>query len=138
MPTYDSFVGGGFGHFYHYATEKQQYPIDRYTMETKRQLDVLNNVLKDQAYVACDEYTIADIAIWTWYGQLALGRMYGSAKEFLNIDEEYPNVVRWAKEIGERKAVKRGRIVNKNWGEDGQLPYRHASSDFDGIVGAKL
>jgi GST-like protein len=107
-------------------------------METKRQLDVLNNVLKDQAYVACEEYTVADIAIWTWYGQLALGRLYGTAKEFLNIDEEYPNVVRWAKEIAERKAVKRGVIVNRSWGEDGQLPNRHSSSDFDGIIGAKL
>ncbi|KAL3789456.1 hypothetical protein ACHAWO_002785 [Cyclotella atomus] len=131
------YVGGGFGHFYTYATEKQQYPIDRFTMETKRQLDLLNNVLKDQAYVACDEYTIADIAIWTWHGQLALGRMY-SAKEFLNIDEEYPNVVRWAEKIAERNAVKRGIVVNRSWGEEGQLPNRHASSDFDGVVGAKL
>jgi GST-like protein len=106
-------------------------------METKRQLDLLNNVLKDQAYVACDEYTIADIAIWTWHGQLALGRMY-SAKEFLNIDEEYPNVVRWAEKIAERNAVKRGIVVNRSWGEEGQLPNRHASSDFGGVVGAKL
>jgi GST-like protein len=107
-------------------------------METKRQLDVLNNVLKNQAYIACEEYTIADIAIWAWHGQLALGRDYGTAKEFLNIDEEYPNVLCWAKKIAERKAVKRGVLVNRTYGEDGQLPNRHSSSDFDGIIGAKL
>ena len=132
------YLGGGFGHFFHYAKEKQQYPIDRFTMETKRQLDVLNNVLKDQAYIACEEYTIADIAIWPWYGGLVLGYLYTGSREFLDVEEDYPHVIRWAKEIAERKAVKRGILVNKCWGDDGQLPNRHDASDFDGILNAKL
>ncbi|KAL3801603.1 hypothetical protein HJC23_013108 [Cyclotella cryptica] len=132
------YLGGGFGHFFAYAKEKQQYPIDRFTMEAKRQLDLLNNVLKDQAYVACGEYTLADIAIWPWYGRLVLGYLYEGSKEFLNVDEEYPHVIRWAKEIATRKAVQRGIIVNKSWGTDGQLPNRHDASDFDGIIDAKL
>ena len=132
------YLGGGFGHFFQYAKEKQQYPIDRFTMEAKRQLDVLNNVLKDQAYIACEEYTIADIAIWPWYGGVVLGYLYDGSKEFLNVEEDYPHVIRWAKKIAEREAVKRGILVNKSWGDDGQLPNRHDASDFDGISNANL
>lgn len=124
------FVGGGFGHFYAYAPEKQKYPIDRYTMETKRQLDVLNKQLDANKYIAGDEYTIADIAIFTWYGQLVLGKSYGGANVFLNADEEYPNVIRWAKDIDQRPAVKRGKIVNSTWGEI-QMPERHNAKDFE-------
>lgn len=132
------YLGGGFGHFFQYAKEKQQYPIDRFTMEAKRQLDVLNNVLKDQAYIACEEYTIADIAIWPWYGGVVLGNLYDGSKEFLNVEEDYPHVIRWAKKIAEREAVKRGILVNKSWGDDGRLPNRHDASDFDGITNANL
>jgi len=124
------FLGGGFGHFYAYAPEHIEYAIDRYAMETKRQLDVLDRQLADSRYVAGDEYTIADIAIWPWYGQLALGELYDAA-EFLQV-HEYRNVIRWAEQIAERPAVKRGRLVNRTWGDE-QLPERHAASDFDSV-----
>jgi GST-like protein len=124
------YLGGGFGHFYSYAPSKMEYPIDRYSMEVKRQLDVLDRRLADNAYLAGDEYSIADMANWPWYGMLTLGRLY-DAGEFLQVDT-YANVKRWANEIGNRPAVKRGRMVNRNWGEpEEQLPERHAASDFD-------
>ncbi|TDR52285.1 GST-like protein [Halomonas ventosae] len=123
------FVGGGFGHFYAYAPEPLEYPIDRYTMETKRQLDVLDRTLGERAYIAGDDYTIADIAIYPWYGVLVQGLLY-DAGEFLAVDE-YPNVQRWARRIAERPAVKRGRMVNRTWGERSeQLHERHSASDF--------
>ncbi|QEL10483.1 glutathione-dependent disulfide-bond oxidoreductase [Kushneria phosphatilytica] len=124
------FVGGGFGHFYSYAPVKLEYPIDRYTMETKRQLDVLDRRLADNRYLAGDEYTIADIANWAWYGQLVLGRLYDAA-EFLQV-HTYEHVVRWAKEIDARPAVQRGRMVNRTFGEpETQLHERHDASDFE-------
>ncbi len=123
------FLGGGFGHFYAYAPEKFEYPINRFTMEVKRQLDVLDKQLADKKYICGDDYTIADIAIWPWYGNLVLGEAY-NAGEFLDV-ESYTNVVRWAKEIAARPAVKRGRIVNRFWGEpEEQLPERHSKNDF--------
>lgn len=122
-------LGGGFGHFYAYAPEKYQYPIDRYTMEVKRQLDVLDRHLANNTYMAGDEYSIADIAIWPWYGNLVLGTLYEAA-EFLQVDT-YRNVVRWAEDIAERPAVKRGRMVNRTWGTDNeQLAERHSAADF--------
>ncbi|TLF50391.1 glutathione-dependent disulfide-bond oxidoreductase [Halomonas urmiana] len=124
------FLGGGFGHFYAYAPEPLEYPIDRYTMEVKRQLDVLNRRLAETRYLAGDTYTIADIANWAWYGQLALGRIYG-AGEFLQV-QEYEHVQRWAKEIDARPAVQRGRMVNRTFGEPSmQLHERHDASDFE-------
>jgi GST-like protein len=124
------YLGGGFGHFYNYAPSKIEYAIDRYSMEVKRELDVLDRRLADNAYLAGDEYSIADIATWPWYGALALGRMY-DAGEFLQV-QTYENVQRWAQEIDNRPAVKRGRRVNRNWGEpEEQVPERHAASDFD-------
>ncbi len=124
------FLGGGFGHFYAYAPVKIEYAIDRYAMEVKRQLDVLDRRLGQMRHVAGDEYTIADIAIWPWYGQLVLGQLYGAA-EFLQV-QDYGNVVRWAQDIAARPAVQRGRRVNRTWGEPHeQLPERHAASDFD-------
>ncbi|RAH36300.1 MULTISPECIES: glutathione-dependent disulfide-bond oxidoreductase [unclassified Halomonas] len=123
------FVGGGFGHFYAYAPEKLEYPIDRYAMETKRQLDVLNRRLAESPYLAGDEYTIADMAAWPWYGQLVLGRLYDAA-EFLSV-HEYEHVLRWAKAIDARPAVQRGRMVNRTFGEpETQLHERHDASDF--------
>lgn len=122
------YLGGGFGHFYNYAPEKLEYPINRFTMEAKRQLDVLDKQLAKHQYIAGDEYTIADMAIWPWYGSLALGRLYDAA-EFLQIDD-YPNLQRWARELDERPAVKRGRMVNRTWGDGPQLPERHSSADF--------
>jgi GSH-dependent disulfide-bond oxidoreductase len=127
------FVGGGFGHFYAYADTKNKYAIDRFTMETKRQLDVLEKHLTTNQYMIGDEYTIADIALFPWYGGLVLGRLYDNSKKFLNIDEEYPNVIRWAQEIDSRPAVKRGKIVNKSWG-DLQLPERHSPKDFENLA----
>lgn len=125
------FVGGGFGHFYAYAPEKLEYPINRYTMETKRQLDVLNQHLATHTYMCGDEYTIADIAIWPWYGVLVQGGLYEAA-EFLDV-QSYPHVLRWTELVGQRPAVKRGRIVNKDWGdENAQLPERHSEADFVG------
>ena len=124
------YLGGGFGHFYAYAPEKWQYPIDRFTMEVKRQLDVLDKQLADNEFIAGDEYTIADIAIWPWYGSLALGKLY-EAGEFLDVTS-YTHVLRWAKAIAQRDAVRRGMIVNKTWGNpETQLHERHAASDFE-------
>ncbi len=124
------FLGGGFGHFYAYAPEKMEYPINRYAMEVKRQLDVLDKNLASRQYLCGDEYTIADIATHPWYGSLVNGRLY-DAQEFLDV-ASYTRVVRWAKEIQERPAVKRGQRVNRLWGpEEKQLPERHDASDFD-------
>jgi GST-like protein len=124
------FVGGGFGHFYVYAPEKFEYPINRYAMETKRQLDVLERQLSQQPYVAGTNYSIADIAIWPWYGQLVLGQLYNAA-EFLAV-HEYPQLQAWAARIAARSAVQRGLRVNRNWGpEELQLPERHSSADFN-------
>jgi len=124
------YLGGGFGHFYAYAPEKWEYPINRFAMEAKRQLDVLDRHLADNRFMAGDEYTIADMAIWPWYGGLVLGRLYNAA-EFLDV-ASYKNVNRWAKEIDAREPVKRGRMVNKTWGDPSeQLRERHDASDFD-------
>ncbi|KFI07120.1 glutathione-dependent disulfide-bond oxidoreductase [Massilia sp. BSC265] len=124
------FVGGGFGHFYAYAPEKLQYPIDRYAMETKRQLDVLDRELADKRYVAGDTYTIADMAIWPWYGGMVRGELY-EAGEFLSV-HEYRHVRRWADEIAARPAVIRGRKVNRVRGNpDEQVPERHDPADLD-------
>ena len=123
-------LGGGFGHFYAYAPEKFEYPINRYTMEVKRQLDVLNRQLADNRYIAGDQYSIADMAIWPWYGGVATNQVYEAA-EFLEA-HSYTHVLRWAEEIGQRPAVQRGRKVNRTWGElDEQVPERHSASDFD-------
>ena len=124
------YLGGGFGHFYAYAPYKMEYPIDRFTMEVKRQLDVLDKRLAENRYAAGDAYTIADMAIWPWYGVLTTGSLYGAA-EFLDI-QIYTNVLRWYDEIAARDAVKRGRIVNKTSGPpDQQLRERHDASDFE-------
>jgi GST-like protein len=124
------FLGGGFGHFYAYAPEKFQYPIDRYAMEVKRQLDVLDQNLSNRRYLCGDDYTIADIGTYPWYGALVLHNIYEAA-EFLDV-ASYKNVVRWASEIEERPAVRRGRRVNRVWGdEEKQMPERHDASDFD-------
>ena len=131
------YLGGGFGHFYAYAPEKWQYPIDRFAMETKRQLDVMNRHLAGNRYFVGDEYTIADIAIWSWYGALALGRLYEAA-EFLDV-ESYEHVQRWANDINDRPAVKRGVMVNKAWGDlDKQLRERHDADDFETQTQDKL
>lgn len=125
------YLGGGFGHFYHYAPEKFEYPIDRFTMETKRQLDLLDKRLAENTYLAGEEYTIADIATWPWYGTLVLGYAYGDAATFLDA-ESYTHVQRWAKAIEKRPAVIRGRKVNRTWGElSDQLHERHDASDFE-------
>jgi GSH-dependent disulfide-bond oxidoreductase len=130
------FVGGGFGHFYAYAPEKYEYPINRYAMEAKRQLDVLDRQLAEHEFVAGGDYSIADMAIWPWYGGLALGRLYNAA-EFLDV-QSYHHLQRWAKAIDQRPAVQRGVMVNRNWGEPHeQLPERHSSADF-AKVSAKL
>ncbi|HKL70426.1 glutathione-dependent disulfide-bond oxidoreductase [Salibaculum sp.] len=124
------YLGGGFGHFYAYAPEKMQYPIDRFAMETKRQLDVLDRELADRTFIAGEDYTIADMAIWPWYGQMALGRMYDAA-EFLDVTS-YENLMRWAKRIDARPAVQRGRMVNRPFGEPAmQLHERHDANDFE-------
>jgi GST-like protein len=124
------YLGGGFGHFYAYAPTKIEYAIDRFAMEVKRQMDVLDRRLGEAEYLAGDAYTIADMAVWPWYGGVAKGLMYGSA-EFLQV-QEYKNVLRWADAIGARPAVKRGRMVNCAWGDPaGQLHERHDASDFD-------
>jgi GST-like protein len=124
------YLGGGFGHFYAYAPIKIEYAIDRFAMETKRQLDVLDRRLADNEYLGGADYTIADMAVWPWYGGLAKGLLYGSG-EFLSV-QEYKNVQRWADQIGARPAVKRGRIVNRLQGEPAaQLHERHDASDFD-------
>ncbi len=125
------YLGGGFGHFYAYAPSKMEYPIDRFTMEVKRQMDVLDRLLSDQPFIVGDAYSIADIAIWPWYGQLALGRLYGAA-DFLDV-ESYKHLLRWAQFIGARPAVQRGRLVNKLTGDaDTQVPERHSEADFQG------
>jgi GST-like protein len=127
------FLGGGFGHFYAYADDKQEYPINRFAMEAKRQLDVLDKQLAHHQYVAGDHYSIADMAIWPWYGNLALGKLY-DAGEFLQV-EQYTHVVRWAKQIESRPAVQRGRIVNRTFGEpQEQLPERHSAADIDAVL----
>jgi len=124
------YLGGGFGHFYAYAPTKIEYAIDRFAMETKRQLDVLDRRLAETRFLAGDDYTIADIAVWPWYGGLAKGLLYG-AGEFLSV-QDYKNVQRWADLIGERPAVKRGRIVNRLQGDPAnQLHERHDASDFE-------
>ncbi|MBO9411130.1 MULTISPECIES: glutathione-dependent disulfide-bond oxidoreductase [unclassified Ruegeria] len=131
------YLGGGFGHFYAYAPEKWEYPINRFAMETKRQLDVLDKQLAENAYIAGDDYSIADMAIWPWYGQLVLGRLYDAA-EFLDV-ESYKNVMRWAKAVDERPAVLRGRMVNRPFGEKHmQLHERHEASDFETRTQDKL
>ncbi len=127
------FLGGGFGHFYAYADEKQEYPINRFAMEVKRQLDMLDRQLAENTFVSGKEYSIADIAIWPWYGNLVLNNQYDAA-EFLQVDT-YTNVVRWAKLIEKREAVQRGRIVNRSWGEEWeQLPNRHSTNDVDEVL----
>ena len=123
------YLGGGFGHFYAYAPTKIEYAIDRFAMEVKRQLDVLDRRLAQSAYLAGNDYTIADMAVWAWYGALAKGLLY-EAGEFLQV-QEYTNVVRWTDQIAQRPAVRRGRRVNRTWGEPGnQLYERHDASDF--------
>ena len=124
------FLGGGIGHFYAYAPAKWEYPIDRYAMEVKRQLNVLDRRLAETAYLAGDAYTIADISVWPWYGSMVKGILY-DAGEFLAV-HEYKNVIRWTEEIAKRPAVKRGRMVNRTWGDPAsQLHERHHASDFD-------
>ena len=124
------FLGGGFGHFYAYAPEKFEYPIDRYTMEVKRQLDLLDQHLGEHEYMAGSDYSIADMAIWPWYGALVLGELYEAA-EFLSVGE-YRHVLRWAGQINERPAAKRAVRVNKTWGDKAlRVPERHSAADFD-------
>ena len=124
------FLGGGFGHFYAYAPEKFEYPINRFAMEVKRQLDVLDRQLAENHFVGGDEYSIADMAIWPWYGGVATNQVYEAA-EFLEA-HSYTHVLRWAEEVGQRPAVQRGRKVNRTWGElDEQVPERHSAEDFD-------
>jgi GST-like protein len=131
------YLGGGFGHFYAYAPTKIEYAIDRFAMEVKRQLDVLDRRLAETEYLAGHEYTIADIAVWPWYGGLAKGLLYG-AGEFLQVDE-YKNVQRWTDSIAKRAAVKRGRMVNRTWGEpSSQLHERHDAGDFETRTQDKL
>jgi GST-like protein len=130
------YLGGGFGHFYAYAPEKFEYPINRFAMEAKRQLDVLNKQLENNTFIAGEEYSIADIAIWPWYGNLVLGKTYDAA-EFLDVDS-YKNLKRWAEQIEAREAVQRGRIVNRAWGEDWeQVPERHSAEDIDKVLALK-
>ena len=127
------FLGGGFGHFYAYAPSRMAYPINRFAMEVKRHLDLLDKRLAKSRYLAGEEYTIADIATWPWYGALVRGLLY-EAGEFLDVDS-YSNVVRWAAEIADRPAAKRGRLVNRAWGEaNKQLIERHSAADFDDIL----
>jgi GST-like protein len=131
------YLGGGFGHFYAYAPTKIEYAIDRFAMEVKRQLDVLDRRLAESTYLACDEYTIADIAVWPWYGGLAKGVLY-EAGEFLQV-QEYKNLQRWADAIAQRPAVRRGRMVNRTWGDPAsQLHERHDASDFETKTQDKL
>jgi GST-like protein len=131
------YLGGGFGHFYAYAPMKIEYAIDRFAMEVKRQLDVLDRRLAESPYLAGDDYTIADMAVWPWYGGMANGALYGGG-EFLQV-QDYKNLQRWTKTIGERPAVKRGRMVNAAWGEpSAQLRERHEASDFETKTQDKL
>ncbi|AUH32253.1 glutathione-dependent disulfide-bond oxidoreductase [Paracoccus tegillarcae] len=132
------YLGGGFGHFYHYAPEKIEYAIDRFTMEVKRQLDVLDRHLADRRFMAGEEYSIADMAIWPWYGRLLTGDAYGDAASFLDA-QIYKNVLRWQAEIAARPAVQRGIMVNKTSGEPSeQLHERHDASDFETRTQDKL
>jgi GST-like protein len=129
------YLGGGFGHFYAYAPVKIEYAIDRFAMETKRQLDVLDRHLAHHAYLAGADYSIADIAVWPWYGALVLGDLYG-ASEFLQV-QGYTHLQRWARDIAARPAVQRGRRVNRVWGDAAeQMPERHSASDFDAPAAA--
>ncbi len=131
------YLGGGFGHFYAYAPYKMEYPINRFAMETKRQLDVLDQLLATRPWIAGDDYSIADIAIWAWYGQLVLGRQYNAA-EFLSVTS-YKHVLAWAEKIDARPAVLRGRMVNRSFGEPAmQLLERHDAGDFDTQTQDKL
>ncbi|MCI4430407.1 MAG: glutathione-dependent disulfide-bond oxidoreductase [Burkholderiales bacterium] len=131
------FLGGGFGHFYAYAPSKIEYPIDRYAMEVKRQLDVLDRRLAESMYLAGDDYSIADMAVWPWYGTLVKGQLY-EAGEFLQV-QQYTHVLRWTEAIAQRPAVKRGRMVNRTWGQaSSQLHERHDASDFDTRTQDKL
>jgi GST-like protein len=124
------YLGGGFGHFYAYAPEKLEYPINRFAMEVKRQLDVLDRNLAERSFLAGDDYTIADMATFPWYGALVQGKLY-EAGEFLDV-ASYANVVRWASEIQQRPAVRRGQRVNKPWGPEAlRVPERHDASDLD-------
>ncbi len=123
------FLGGGFGHFYQYAPMKIEYAIDRYAMEVKRQLDVLDRHLANNEYMAGKDYTIADMAIWPWYGRLATGGAYGDSATFLEV-EKYENVQRWTKLIGQRPAARRGSLVNRTEGK-GVIAERHSASDFE-------
>ena len=130
------YLGGGFGHFYAYAPFKIEYAIDRFAMEVKRQLDVLDKRLAESEYIAGPDYTIADMAIWPWYGALAKGLLYGAA-QFLSV-HEYKHVNRWTEQISARPAVQRGRMVNRTWGEPAsQLPERHDASDFEKLAKAE-
>jgi GSH-dependent disulfide-bond oxidoreductase len=132
------FLGGGFGHFYAYAPTKIEYAIDRYAMEVKRQLDVLDRRLAETEYLAGDEYTIADMAVWPWYGALVKGQLYGASGEFLQV-QEYKNVLRWTDRIAQRPGARRGRMVNRTWGDPAsQLHERHDASDFDTRTQDKL
>ena len=128
------YLGGGFGHFYAYAPEKWAYPINRFTMETKRQLDVLDKALAERKWIAGERYTIADMAIWSWYGQLVLGRLYDAA-EFLSVGD-YAHVMEWAERIDARVPVQRGRRVNRVFGDDESLkvPERHSAADIDKVM----
>jgi len=128
------YLGGGFGHFYAYAPEKFEYAINRFSMETKRQLDVLDKHLAENEYFAGSEYSIADMAIWPWYGALVKGLLYGESATFLSV-HEYENVLRWTNSIAERSAVKRGRIVNRTWGAaNAQLKDRHSAAEIDEVL----
>tara|TARA_R110002050_G_scaffold61094_3_gene135240 strand:+ start:3269 stop:4126 length:858 start_codon:yes stop_codon:yes gene_type:complete len=130
------YLGGGFGHFYAYAPEKFEYPINRFTMEIKRQLDLLNKQFEKNEFIAGDELSIADIAVWPWYGNLVLGNLY-DAKDFLNVNE-YEHVQRWAKAMLARPAVQRGAIVNRTWGNEWeQLENRHSAEDIDKVLALK-
>ena len=131
------FLGGGFGHFYAYAPAKIEYAIDRYAMEAKRQLDVLDRRLAESSFLAGDDYTIADMAVWPWYGTLVKGQLY-EAGEFLQV-QEYTHVLRWTDQIAKRPAVQRGRMVNRTWGQPAsQLHERHDAGDFDTQTQDKL
>ena len=131
------YLGGGFGHFYAYAPSKMEYPIDRFAMEVKRQLDVLDRRLAETEFLAGDDYSIADIAVWPWYGALAKGLLY-EAGEFLQV-QDYRHVQRWTAQIAERPAVKRGRMVNRSWGDPAsQLRERHEAGDFETRTQDKL
>lgn len=126
------YLGGGFGHFFAYAPEKFEYPINRFAMEVKRQLDVLDRQLAERRFIAGESYTIADIAIWSWYGALVLNQSYANAAEFLDV-ASYAHVQRWAVDISRRPAVMRGRRVNRTWGpQEDQLRERHSAGDFGG------